>query len=241
MAAPALITGNSFRLTDRIKIQEDYLRRKDYITFGRVTSIHWEAQRNTDGLSQSRPRYTNSNQVRAIEDAVAQRIISAQQADAIKPFSEMQNILWQSTSLDWLDQKRGPLIARSRDQRDWLLPRGLSPLPDIPDPRFVPAHAYAVCPVSTGGCEGCIAPRIPQRLTGCPIVGDRVQDRITARSGYTLGVIHPIVEISVVGWAPDGSGHFIRLRGSPDNVDRVRPALLLDDWNRAYLVGGVIA
>lgn len=240
--APWIITANTFRLTDRIKIQCEQIRRKDYIVFGRLTAVHWEAQRNTVGLSESRPRYTNANQVKLITDAVNSGILTRGQADALKPFSEKQNYLWQSLTIDWLDAKRGPLIARSRDHRDWLLPEGLTPLPPIPDPRFVPTHAYQHCPVSKKqGCDGCIAPRIPQLLVGCPIVGDRVQHRITAHNGYTMGVLHPVLELSVVGWAPDGSSHFLRLRGGPDNVDRARPALLIDDQKRGFLVGGVFA
>jgi hypothetical protein len=240
-AAPAIIIGDSFRLADRIKIQCDRIRQKDYIVFGRITAIHWEDQRNISGLSQSRPRYTNPNQSKFIADAVAKGLISEHTADAIKPFSEKQNMLWQSTTMDWLDQKRGPLIARSRDQRDWLLPQGLSPLPPIPDPRFVPTHARSLCRNGKDGCNGCSPPRIPQLLVGCPIVGDRVRHRITSHNGYTMGVIRKLLELSVVAWAPDGTGHFLRLRGSEDNVDRSRPALLIDDENRGFLVGGVLA
>lgn len=239
--APSIIAGNNFRLADRIKIQCQRIREKDYTKFGRITAIHWEAPRDITGLSQSRPRYTNDNQARLITEAVEQGTLSRALADAMKPFSEKQNILWQSTTFDWLDQKRGPIIALSRDKRDWLLPEGLPPLPPIPDPRFVPTHAYQHCLVSKEGCAGCVAPRIPQLLTGCPIVGDRVQHRITSHSGYTMGVIHPILELSVVAWAPDGTGHFMRLRGSQDNVDLLRPALLMDDFDRAFFVGGVFA
>jgi hypothetical protein len=56
-----------------------------------------------------------------------------------------------------------------------------------------------------------------------------------------MGVIRKLLELSVVAWAPDGTGHFLRLRGSEDNVDRSRPALLIDDENRGFLVGGVLA
>jgi hypothetical protein len=138
-----------------------------------------------------------------------------------------------------LDAKRGPLIARSRDQRDWLLPQGMTPLPAIPDPRFVAAHALAEC--RNMGCGGCIAPRIPQLLVGCPLVGDRVQHKITARNGYVMGILHPVLELSIVAWGTDGLGHFVRLRGGEDNVDRSRPALLLDDENRGFFVGGIFA
>lgn len=237
---PNLITGNSFRLTDRIKIQCDKIRGKEYRVFGRLTAVHWAAQRDTTGLSESRPRYTDSGQAAIIEDAVARKMLSERQADALKPFSEKQNILWQSTTLDWLDASRGPIIARSKDSRDWILPGGLTPLPPIPDPRFVPRHAMAACP-KVRGCEGCIAPRIPQLYTGCPIVGDRVQHKITARNGYVMGIVHPVLELSIVVWTPDGTGHFARLRGLEDNVDRSRPALLIDDQDRGFFVGGVFS
>lgn len=240
-AAPAIITGDTFRLQDRIKVQCETIRQRDYIVFGRVTAIHWAAHRDTTGLSQSRPRYSNAGQAAAIEDAVSRKLISAQQADALKPFSEVQNILWQSTTIDWLDAKRGPIIARSKDRRDWLLPQGLTPLPAIPDPRFVSTHSAVNCPKGAGGCTGCMAPRIPQLYTDCPIVGSRVQHKITARNGYVMGVLHPVLELSVVAWAPDGQGHFLKLRGGEDNVDRSMPALLIDDQDRGFFVGGIFS
>lgn len=240
-AAPAIFSGNNFRLQDRLKIQAQKIRDKDYTKFGRVTAIHWAAQRDCSGLSQSLPRYANPQQATAFADAVRDRILTPQQADALKPFSEVQNILWQSTTLDWLDQKRGPIIALSKDKRDWLLPEGLTELPPIPDPRFVSTHAGSVCPKGKAGCRGCNPPRIPQLLTGCPYVGDRVQHKITARSGYVMGVLHPILELSVVSWGTDGHGHFMKLKGASDNVDRHAPALLIDDDNRAFLVGGIFA
>ena len=234
-----MITGSTFRLADRVKIQCEKIRRKDYTVFGRLTAVVWEEQKDTTGLSQSRPRYTSSDQVRQFDDAVAKRMLTAHQADALKPFSEVQNRLWQSLTIDWLGSKKGPLIARSKDGRDVLLPEGLAPLPPIPHPHFVPAHAVAVC--AAGGCKGCIAPRIPQLYVGCPVVGDRVSRKITTRSGYTMGVIPKITELSIVVWTPDGQGHFARLRGSEDNVDRSRPALLLDDEGRGFFVGGIFA
>lgn len=237
--APSIFTGNTFRLVDRIKIQSRTIREKDYIVFGRVSAIGFAAQRDTSGLSGSRPRYTNTNQVAAFSDAVARGLMTPHQADAMKPFSERQNYLWQSLTLDWLNEKRGPIIARSRDHRDWLLPQGLTRLPDIPDPRFVPRHAVSTCVHGVGGCSGCNAPRIPQLLTGCPVVGDRVEHKITARGGYVMGVVHPITFVSIFAWAPDGTTHLIKLQGAEDNVDRYKPALLIDDEWRAFFVGGV--
>jgi hypothetical protein len=240
-AAPAIFDRPTFTLADRLKIQAQRIREKDYIIIGRVTAIHWEAQRNISGFSQSRPRYGHPDQPKLLADAVAKRLMTQRQADAVKPFSEKQNVLWQSTTLDWLDGKRGPILARSRDQKDLLLPQGLTPLPDIPDPRWVPKHSDSVCPSGPRGCSGCIAPRIPQKLVGCPIVGDRVEDKITARNGHVFGILHPILELSVVAFGPDGLGHFLRIRGAVDQIDQTHPALLIDDEMRGFLVGGTFS
>ena len=68
-AAPAIFTTNTVRLADRIKIQCETIRRRDYTVFGRLTAVHFAAQRDTTGLSQSRPRYTHPDQPRAFDDA----------------------------------------------------------------------------------------------------------------------------------------------------------------------------
>ena len=240
-AAPALFSPASFSIQDRLKIQAHMMRDRDYVIIGRLTAIHWEAQRDTRGLSQSRARYGHADGPRALEDAVKNRLMTARQADAMKPFSEKQTVLWASTTLDWLDAKRGPLIARSRDRKDFLLPEGLKPLPDIPDPRWMPEHSVSVCPQGSSGCSKCNAPRIPQLLTGCPVVGDRVQDKITSRQGHVFGILHPIKELSIVAFGVDGHGHFLRVRGGIDQIERIQPALLIDDDNRAFFVGGTLS
>lgn len=240
-AAPALFSPASFSIQDRLKIQSQMIREKDYVIIGRLTAIHWEAQRNISGLSQSRPRYGHPDGPKMLEDAVRNRLMTARQADAMKPFSEKQTVLWASTTIDWLDAKRGPLIARSRDRKDFLLPEGLKPLPPIPDPRWVPEHASAACPRGANGCSKCNTPRISQPLTGCPVVGDRVQDKITERNGHVWGILHPIKELSIVAFGSDGHGHFLRVRGGVEQIERTHPALLIDDDNRAFFVGGTLA
>jgi hypothetical protein len=239
VAAPAIFDRPSFTIADRLKIQAQRIREKDYIVIGRLTAIHWEAQRNISGYSQSRPRYGHPDQPKLLADAVAKRLLTAQQADAAKPFSEKQAVLWSSTTLDWLDGKRGPILARTRDQKDLLLPQGLTPLPDVPDPRWISDHAASAC--AQGGCPRCIAPRIRQLLTDCPIVGSRVQHKITARDGHVFGILHPILELSVVAFGPDGHGHFQRIRGGMDQIDQIKPALLIDDEMRGFFVGGIFS
>lgn len=211
----AVLTRPTFTLADRLRIQQESAATRDYIVIGRLTSVVFEAQRSTLGLSQSRPRYSNSEQAKQMQDS-------------LKPFSEMQTKLWASITLDWLTYKNAPVLAVSRDRRDLLLPQGLAPLPDIPDPRWVPKSA------------GEIAPRIPQRLTGCPVVGDRVRDKITDRAGRVYGVVHPITTLCVMLMTAGGT--FASIKGGVDPADGTHLALLLDDSNphemRGYFVGG---
>jgi hypothetical protein len=211
----SVLTRPTFTLADRLKIQQQRMRDRDYIVIGRLTTVVFEAQRNISGLSQSRPRYTNSEQSKNMQDAM-------------KPFSEKQTVLWSSITLDWLTHKKAPLIAISRDRQDLLFPQGLTPLPDIPDPRWVPKDADELCP------------RIPQRLTGCPVVGDRVRDKIKGRDGRTYGIIHPVLELCVM--LAGVQGGFGRITGGVDPGDGTHLALLIDDSNpeqmHGYFVGG---
>jgi hypothetical protein len=231
-ASAAIRVNNNFTLADRIKIQQQTCRDKKYINVGHLTSIVFEAQRNISGLSQSRPRFMNSQQAKASNRGLL--------PDSMHPFSEKQMVLWSSITLDWLSPKNAPIVAISKDQRDLLLPQGLTPLPAIPDPRWMPEHAFAACYNSKNGCKGCIPPRIAQQLVGCPVVGDRVRDKITARDGRAYGVIHPIADMCVILGGEQGG--FAHIRGGVDPSDGTHLALLIDDSNpeqlNAYFVGG---
>jgi hypothetical protein len=212
-AAPAVLTRPTFTLADRLRIQQERSRDREYIAIGRLTTVVFEGERDIRGLSQARKRYSTPEQrKRASSDPISE------------PFSEKQTVLWCSITLDWLGHKDAPLIALSRDRQDLLLPNGLTPLPPIPDPRWVPKRATD------------IAPRIPQRLTGCPVVGDRVRDKITARDGRVYGVLHPVTELCVVLYGATGS--FGKIRGAVDPADGTHLALLIDDEMRGYFVGG---
>jgi hypothetical protein len=228
VAAPALVTPSTFTLADRLKIQKQRIHDKDYIVLGRLSAVLFEAQRSTVGLSQSLPRYDNPNQPKLVPDAM-------------KPFSEKQTELWQSTTLDWLQPSKGPILARSKDGRDWLLPQGLTALPDLPDPRWMPGHAFAICPKGKAGCSKCIPPRIPQKLVGCPVVGDRVRHKITERNGHVWGILHPVILLSFVANGPDGQGHWAKARGNYSQADGMHPAMLIDDELHAYFVGGTFS
>jgi hypothetical protein len=219
-AAAAVLTKPIFRLGDRLRIQQERCRNHDYIPVGRLTTVVFEGQRNIRGLSQAQPRWNNRNQQKEI----------LRDAPHMAPFSEKQNVLWSSLTLDWLTHKNAPILAVSRDRKDLLLPHGLTPLPDIPDPRWTPKTATDV------------VRRIPQLLTGCKVVGDRVRDKITDRAGRVFGILHPIIELCIVLAGQSGRGGFGRIRGGVDPADGTHLALLIDDSNphqlQAYFVGG---
>lgn len=230
-ASASVLTKPTFTLADRLKIQQAAAQTRDYIIIGRLTSVLFEAQRDTRGLSQSRARYANPEQQR-------QFAAQGKSGEAMAPFSEKQTVLWASITLDWLTHKNAPVLAISRDRHDLLLPHGMTPLPPIPDPRWVPTHAQGLC--AKGGCSGCVPPRLAQKLTGCPVVGDRVRDKITARDGCVYGVIHPVLELCVM--LSGAQGGFAKIRGGVDPSDGTHLAFLIDDSSphapRGYFVGG---
>ena len=222
------VIGSQFTAAQRMKMQEQLIRDRKYIVVGKMTAVLFEAQREITGFSQDKARYSAPGQEKSL-------------TDPLKPFSESQTKLWYSVCLDWLTHKNAPVLAISHDRKDLLLPFGLPPLPPIPDPRWVPKHSQSVCPVHTvTGCRNCVAPRIPQLITGCPVVGDRVKDKITARDGIVYGVVHPILELAIMlGGAQGGFG---RIRGGVDPADGTHLSLLLDDSNpermQGYFVSG---
>lgn len=229
-AAANVIIPSSFKLADRIKIQQQCIRDKNYIVAGRLTALLFEHQRSTAGYSQSRARWANPRQAKELANQ-----------PGLHPFSERQAVLWAGITLDWLTHKNSPIVAVSRDQQDLLLPFGMISPPAIPDPRWVPAHAQHACPKSTKtGCKGCVPPRIPQLLVGCPVVGDRVSDKITSRDGRVYGVIHPVVEIALL--LAGAQGGFGKIRGSVNSIEGTHLSLLIDDSNperlEGYFVGG---
>ena len=214
--AAAVITKPTFTLADRLRIQCDRRRDRDYIIVGRLTSVVFEGQREISGFSQARSRWQNPQQAKLLADQ-----------PGLHPMSEQQTTLWASITLDWLTHKNAPVLAISKDRQDLLLPQGLTPLPAIPDPRWIPKTA------------GETVKRIPQLLTGCPVVGDRVRDKITARDGRVYGVLHPVRELCIM--LAGAQGGFGRIRGLVDPSDGTHLALLIDDSEdpmQGYFVGG---
>lgn len=216
MATANVVTKPTFKLADRMRIQEETIRDRRYTIIGRLTSVLFEGQRSIKGYSQARPRYANREQEKQLAGTT------------MAPFSKEQLILWSSVTLDWLTHKNAPQIAISNDRQDLLLPFGLTPLPPIPDPRWVPKRADE------------IAPRIPQLLTGCPVVGDRVRDMLKDRSGRMYGILHPIMQLQIMlGGIQGGYG---KISGGVNPSDGTHLALVIDDANpehmRGYFVGG---
>lgn len=227
-AAAIVVTQPSFRLADQMKIQDECIRERRYTIIGRLTSVLFEGQRKMKGFSQSRPRYQNREQEKQLAGT------------PMAPFSKEQLILWSSVTLDWLSQKHAPQIALSADRQNLLLPFGLTPLPPIPDPRWDPKHVPQACPNVKGGCKDCIAPRIPQLLTGCPVVGDRVRDMLKDKNGRAYGILHPIVQLQLMLGGVQGG--FGKISGGVDPATLTHMALVIDDADpdhmRGYFVGG---
>lgn len=216
-AAPAVIVKGSFTLTDRLKIQQQRIRDRQYRQIGRLTCVVWEAQRNSEGLSQSRD----------LGSGVA------------TGFGQWKRKTWCSMTLDWLSHKNAPIIAISHDRNDLLLPFKLTRLPDIPDPRW---GGFTVAPAAD--CTKPEVPRIPQLLAGCPVVGDRACGQIKDRiSGKTYLIFQPLSELQVMCGGGKDSG-FGRIRCGTCPAERTHSALLVnpepdsEGLLEAYFVGG---
>src|SRR5271157_5999684 len=95
-----IITSAPFTLTDRLKIQQDMIRRGDYTKIGKLTCIVWEGQKDTRGLSQDRE--------------LGRGMLAG--------FGLFKRKLWNGCTLDWLNHNNAPILAVGRDRNDLLLP-----------------------------------------------------------------------------------------------------------------------
>lgn len=195
-----IITSAPFTLTDKLRIQQERIRNREYVNFAILTTIVMERQLPTAGISQSKPRWSNPEQAR----------IHARDGNFDAPFSEWQAVNWVNLTLDWLSHKNGPKIAISRDKNDLLLPSGLAPLPKIPDPLWVPKK------------PGDIAPRVEQKLESRAC--GRIRDRI---SGKWFLVFQPLTELMVMCGGGKDSG-FGRIRCVSDPATRLHASLLVN-------------
>ncbi len=199
-AAPAIITRNTFTLTDKLKIQQQRIRDKQYVRVGPLTTIVIERQLPTAGISQSKPRWQNREQEK----------IFNRDKNFAAPFSQWQMENWVLLTLDWLTHTKAPQLAVSADRNDLLLPMGLTPLPSIPDPLWTPKKG------------GDIAPRVEQKLESRAC--GRIQDRI---SGKWFLVFQPLTELMVLCGKGKDSG-FGRIRCVTDPATRLHPSLLIN-------------
>lgn len=221
-AAPAVhIPKSHWTLTGRLKIQQERIRDRQYQKIARLTTIVMEKQMSTRGISQARrfDRCSNPTEVK-------RQFAAGQLSEQMLPLDSWQSMAWVNMTLDWLGHRDAPLLAISLDRNDLLLPNGLTPLPNIPDPTFVPKAAAE------------IAPRIPQKLEDRAC--GRIRDRI---SGKTYLIFQPLTELQVMCGGGKESG-FGRIRCVTDPADGTHAALLInqepDNEGRmeAYFVGG---
>jgi hypothetical protein len=196
-----VIVPNTFTLTDKLRIQQERIRKGEYRSFAVLTTIVMERQLSTTGLSQSRPRWGNAEQA---------RMHSRGEIRQPAPFSEKQATLWCDLTLDWLSHRNGPKLAISPDKNDLLLPNGLNPLPRIPDPLWIPRK------------PGDVAPRIEQKLESRAC--GRIRDRI---SGKWFLVFQPLTELCVMCGGGKDSG-FGRIRCITDPASKLHASLLVN-------------
>lgn len=197
--APMVIVPQMFRLADKLRIQQQRIRDREYRNFAVLNTVVMERQLSTKGLSQAKPRWSSPEQAKIFGAG------KASGADA--PFSEWQANAWVNLTLDWLNMN-GPRLAISADKNDLLLPAGLAPLPKIPDPCWIPKKA------------GDIAPRIEQDL------GARASGRIYDRSGKMFLLFQPLTELCVlVGGEKGGFG---RIRCTTDPTTKLHACLLVN-------------
>jgi hypothetical protein len=213
----SIITSSPFTLTDRLRIQQDYIRRGEYTKIGKLTSVVWEGQRSTVGMSQSRDLGIGNN----------------------TGFGKWKRKTWASCTLDWLHHANAPILAVSRDRNDLLLPFKMNALPDIPDPRW---NGFQTAPAAD--CKKPQIPRIPQLFAGCPAVGDRACGQIKDRiSGKTYLIFQPLLELQVMCGKGQESG-FGRISWMTCPSTHLHGALLVeihpdrDGKYEAYFVGG---
>jgi hypothetical protein len=199
-AAPAIITRNTFTLTDKLKFQQRCIRERQYTRIGPLTTIVLERQLPTAGISQSKPRWQNAEQEKVFN----------RDKNFSPPFSEWQAANWVLLTLDWLTHTKAPRLAVSADRNDLLLPMGLTPLPSIPDPLWTPKKA------------GDIAPRVEQKLESRAC--GRIRDRI---SGKWFLVFQPLTELMVLCGKGQDSG-FGRIKCVTDPATRLHPSLLIN-------------
>jgi len=197
--APMVIVPQMFRLADKLRIQQERIRQREYRTFAILNTVVMERQLSTKGLSQSKPRWSNPEQEKIFGSG------KASGADA--PFSEWQATTWVNLTLDWLN-KNGPKLAISTDRNDLLLPNGLAPLPKIPDPLWIPKKA------------GDIAPRIEQDL------GARATGRIYDRTGKMFLLLQPLTELCVLCGGEKGG--FGKIRCTTDPATKLHACLLVN-------------
>jgi hypothetical protein len=213
----SIITSSPFTLTDRLRIQQDLIRKGEYTKIGKLTCVVWEGQKDTRGLSQ--------------ENDLGRGIMAG--------FQKFKRKLWSGCTLDWLNHANAPILAVGKGRHDLLLPFKMNALPPIPDPNW---NGFKTAPAAD--CRKPEIPRIPQLFAGCPVVGDRACGKITDRiSGKTYLIFQPLTELQVMCGGGKESG-FGRIRWMTDPATRLHGALLVEihpdseGKYEAYFVGG---
>jgi hypothetical protein len=131
-------------------------------------------------------------------------------------------------------QDQGPLVAISKDFADLLLPDGVRPLPDIPDPTWVPPAFKQPTKEQLADPKWKPTPPVP------PMVKQSWLDRPCHQfgAGKEVWVVYqPIIE---VWFRPFGVATYAHVRCKPTAWTGKRTALLVQpDTGKAHFYGGV--
>jgi hypothetical protein len=135
----AILTTPTWTASERMKVQRERIRERQYTKIGKLTTVLIERQMSTRGMSQAKALYSHPDGYKYV-------------TPGMEPFSEWQAKAWALMTLDWLHFKHAGVIALSADRNDLLLPQGLAPLPPIPQAGYVPKR------------PGDQPPRVPQKI-----------------------------------------------------------------------------
>lgn len=126
-------------------------------------------------------------------------------------------------------QDQGPLLALSVDHADLLLPSGIVPLPQIPDPTWVP-RTPTQKEIEAKDWKPPVAPMIEQHWTDRPCS--------TFGAGKEIWIVfRPIVE---VWYRPFGVATYAKVLCKPQAWTGERTALCIQpETGKAHFFGGV--
>jgi len=133
-------------------------------------------------------------------------------------------------------QDQGPLLAISHDHADLLLPSGVVPLPQIPDPTWIPPVPRQE-EIESKGWKPPVAPMIEQHWLDRPSIDGGAGPHKFGEGKETWVVFRPIME---VWYRPFGVATYAKVNCKPQYWTGERTALCIQpETGKAHFFGGV--